>query len=353
VITSGADGLVRLFDLRVSAACGASSAAAAANTSKALSRAVAEVCLPRKEEALSVSIGYGGALAAVGGSRGLIHFYDLRSVGGPGVGNGGTSSNTDDRPSLLGTYEDAHTEEVTRVRFQPSPDLSGTTTSLLVSSSEDGLVCTHDTSKPNEEAALSSVLNVGTPLRDVGFFGPAGEGLYCLTGSETISVWHHDSAQRLCDFGADVRDHLSNSAGCDIGYLVGCTWDGNELSLLGGNSEGNAAVFRIDAGSMTLSHTMSGGHKGCVRGFVVSRDVIQSRHRVLVTGGEDARLCEWHLDGEQQQQHQQPQQQTSPLHVAGRHPPSSRLLGRERGPGARGGGPIKHSRKKNPSDKPY
>lgn len=123
------------------------------------------------------------------------------------------------------------------MRFQPSPDLVGgtttTTTNVLVSSSEDGLVCTHDTSKPNEEAALSSVLNVGTPLREVVFFGPSGEGLYCLTGSETLSVWHHDSAQQICDFGSDVRMHLSRSAGCAIEYLVGCKWDGHELSLLG------------------------------------------------------------------------------------------------------------------------
>ena len=323
VVTSGQDGYVRLFDLRQSAA-----AATSTNNSpsKGLSKAVAEMQLPRKEEALSVAIGYGGALAAVGGSRGLVHFFDLRSVGAS------DSTSASSSPNLLGTYEDAHTEEVTKVRFQPTPDLSGGTTNTLVTASEDGLVCTFDTSKPNEEEALSSVLNVGTPLRDVGFFGPNGEGLYCLTGSETMSVWHHDSAQRICDFG-DVRSQLGSSAGMNIDYLVACNWDGNALSLLAGNSDGGAAIYRVDAGSIALTHTLATGHKGCVRGFVVRRQ----RH--WITGGEDARLCEWNLDG--------PQAAASP---AASSPPRAKTTAIS--PSQRRGGPIKHTRKKN-SNAPY
>lgn len=323
MVTSGQDGYVRLFDLRQSAAA----ASAATNSpSKSLSKAVAEMQLPRKEEALSVAIGYGGALAAVGGSRGLVHFFDLRSLGAS------DSTTSTCSPNLLGTYEDAHTEEVTKVRFQPAPDLSGATTNTLVTSSEDGLVCTFDTSKPNEEEALSSVLNVGTPLRDVGFFGPNGEGLYCLTGSETMSVWHHDSAQRICNFG-DVRARLGGSAGMSIDYLVGCNWDGNELSLLAGNSDGGAAIYRVDAGSIALTHTLVGGHRGCVRGFVATRQ----RH--WITGGEDARLCEWNLDG--------PQAAASAVASA-----APRVRSTASNPSERRGGPIKHTRKKN-SNAPY
>ena len=322
LVTSGQDGYVRLFDLRQSAAAATNNS----SPSKGLSKAVAEMQLPRKEEALSVSIGYGGALAAVGGSRGLVHFFDLRSLGAS------DSSSSTCSPNLLGTYEDAHTEEVTKVRFQPTPDLSGVTTNTLVTASEDGLVCTFDTSKPNEEEALSSVLNVGTPLRDVGFFGPNGEGLYCLTGSETMSVWHHDSAQRICEFG-DVRLQLGSSAGMNIDYLVACNWDGNALSLLAGNSDGGAAIYRVDAGSIALVHTLVGGHKGCVRGFVVGRQ----RH--WITGGEDARLCEWNLD--------EPQATVSPAASA-----APRAKTTAASPSQRRGGPIKHTRKKN-SNAPY
>ncbi|KAI2488922.1 hypothetical protein MHU86_25976 [Fragilaria crotonensis] len=37
--------------------------------------------LPKNEQALSVALGYGGALAAVGSSKAQIHFHDLRAGG--------------------------------------------------------------------------------------------------------------------------------------------------------------------------------------------------------------------------------------------------------------------------------
>lgn len=54
-MTSGQDGCVRLFDLRQSA-----SATNNSTNTQGLSKAAAEMQLPRKEEALSVAIGYGG-----------------------------------------------------------------------------------------------------------------------------------------------------------------------------------------------------------------------------------------------------------------------------------------------------
>lgn len=224
--------------------------------------------VPQNEEALSVSLGYDGVLAAVGSSKPLVHFHDIRQSG-----------------SLLGTYQDAHTEEVTRVRFQTAQS------SILVSASEDGLACIFDTSKPSEEAALSSVLNVQSPLRRVGFFGPSLEGVYCLTGSETLSVWHSDSAQRICDFGADVRQQLSTLVGGGaVDYLVDCKWDTrqNQLSLLAGNHDGKTYMYRVDAGVLSLSHSLQGGHRGDVRAWSPL-----SNSELFVTVGEDARICEW------------------------------------------------------------
>ena len=276
MVTSSEDGLVRLFDLRQSG--GGSTAAGTPRPADGeggaiptTTRAAAQMLLPKKEEALSVSLGYDGSLAAVGGSRGHVHFYDLR--GGIGGGSSGPGARMTSEINLIGTYVDAHTEEVTRVRSQPSPGGDGgptTTTTLIVTSSEDGLAVVHDTSKPTEELALVSVLNVGSPLKDVWFFGPAMEGLYCVTGSATMSIWHHDSGQRICDFGDDVREKLSNSIAGDVNtdYLVGCQWDGTDLSLVAGNVQGDAVIFRLDSpGSISPSHLLVGGHKRgpCVR----------------------------------------------------------------------------------------
>lgn len=269
VVSSGTDGYVRIFDLRQQ------------QTSTSASAAVVQMALPKREQALSVSLGYGGNLAAVGSSKSPIHFFDLRQ--------GNTTATT----NLLGSYVDAHTEEVTKVRFQKGSD-GITTTSLLVSASEDGLACVFDTSQSSEEAALKSVLNVQSPLREVGFFGPAGEGLYCLTGSETMSVWHHDSAQRICDFGDSIRSHLATSASMAMDYLVGCHWNGTDLQLMAANNAGGAALFRVDAGAISLTHKMTGGHKGCIRATTWPSPT--SVTKSFITAGEDARLCEWNLN---------------------------------------------------------
>ena len=229
-----------------------------------------------------------------------------RSPGGP-TGN------------LMGSYVDAHTEEVTRVRFKTvsSPQTSQTKT-ILATASEDGLIAIHDPSQSSEEAALVSVLNVGAPLRDVGFFGPNREGCVALTGNETMGVYHWDAAQNVSDVGGVGLRGLLGAAveaegsgrngdgmgeGSSVEYLVGCTWEpistssssaSPALHLLAGNSEGDGYLFRIDADRITPVAHLRGGHRGCIRGFCW---VETSGGRRLVTGGEDARLCEWDPSG--------------------------------------------------------
>lgn len=47
-------------------------------------------------------------------------------------------------------------------------------------------------------------MNAECAVRSVGFFGPEGEGVYCCTNTETLSLWHAEGAQRIKDFG-DIR----------------------------------------------------------------------------------------------------------------------------------------------------
>lgn len=259
IVSSSEDRLVKIFDLRMK------------GTQPA-------VCLGlAKEEALSVSIGYGGSLAAVGGSKGQIHFYDLRNISGSNI------------YAPLGSYVDAHTEEVTKVRFQNANNGSNDTTSIMVTASEDGLVNIFDTSQPSEELALKSVMNIQSPLREVGFFGPSLEGIFCLTGSETFSVWHYDSAQRIVDFG-DMRTMLSANSNIPIHYMIGCHWDGRDLNLLSGNTNGDCAMFKVDVGNISLKQILTGGHKSSIRSFTALNN------NVIITGGEDSRMCEWNVN---------------------------------------------------------
>ena len=43
--------------------------------------------------------------------------------------------------------------------------------------------------------------------------------------------------------------------------------------------------------SISVKKILSGGHKGCVRSFVPC-----TWNNSIITGGEDSRLCEWHVD---------------------------------------------------------
>lgn len=292
-ISASQDGTVKLFDLR-------SRTASAAITSK--------LQLPN-EQALTVSLGYGGTLAAVGTSKARISFFDFRYSSGS------------NRPSgqWMGNYVDAHTDEVTRVRFQTVIDPNSKQEKIvLATASEDGLLSIHDPSQPSEEAALVSILNIGSPLRDIAFFGPSYEGVCALTGNETMSVWHWDSAQKISDCdGHELRGLLGNAViggnqrieGDAVDYLVGCEWraipDNSTtaaegaaspaLHLIAGNSQGDGYIFRVDANQISPIAHLKGGHKGCIRDFCWSNGK-------LITGGEDARICTWDMSSNKSNQ---------------------------------------------------
>jgi hypothetical protein len=215
-----------------------------------------------QQAAVSVAFGYDGWIAALG-SKSSIHFMDMRATG-----------------SLLGSYTNSHTDYVTTLQFEGSKLLSG---------AEDGLACVFDTTQPTEELALHSVLNVGAPLRRVGFC-TGSNTVYCLTGNETCSLWNKDSATLTTDFGP----HLRSKLGCEdlsVDYLIDAHWDSvsRELIMTAGNVSGGAALYRLDPLQLTwgICDILTGGHRGVVRA------ACHLSQTVIVTAGEDARLCEW------------------------------------------------------------
>lgn len=260
--TSATDGSIILFDVR-------------------LRHPAFRMNLDRnEEEALSLSLGFDGKIVAVGSNRGKIHFFDVR------------------KNHCLGTYHNTHTSEVTRVRFQTSVSFGTTLTSspTLLSASEDGLACIYDTTQSSEEAALQNVLSVQSPIREVGFFGPTSQGVYCLTGDETVKLYNTNSSVCQKDFGLQLRSHLSeqlqahsDNTCCLMDYLVDCNWDASqqELLLLAGSASGEAGVFRVTEQDISLVHHLNGGHRGVVRSWA------PLAANAFVTAGEDARVCEW------------------------------------------------------------
>ena len=96
------------------------------------------------------------------------------------------------------SYTDAHTEDITQIRFHPSEPNS------VLSGSMDGLICMYDASLAlvnNTDDLLTTVTNTELPIARFGFIGSA---VYCITTMESLSFWQPEEAQLLHDFG-DIR----------------------------------------------------------------------------------------------------------------------------------------------------
>jgi WD40 repeat protein len=220
------------------------------------------------QDITSSSVGLGDNLAALACGASII-FYDVRALSnGP-----------------LGEYADCHTDDITQVKFNPeAPTILGT-------AGEDGLICVFNTSVPAKEEAVLSILNTDSPLRRVGFFGPNLEGIYALSNIETASFWHYPSAQRLGYFSS-IREQISIDYLIDCYYSVDFSLDSDadsvsSLYLLGGSFTGSIVGSKVDPNSVTPLFNMSNGHMASVRCVKEYNDTI------ILTGGEDARICVW------------------------------------------------------------
>jgi WD repeat-containing protein 89 len=274
LLVTGQDGSIVLTDLRQP------TTAALRATLPARGAAV--------ESALAISLGFDGYLAAVACDRARVYFLDLRTS------------------QVVGCYRDSHTDAVTQVAFHPEQR------SLLATAGEDGLVCIFDTTQQSEELALGSVINVGSSCRRVGFCGDT-KAIYCLTGSETASLWNYETAACIHDFeGWRLREGLSllSNGTVEVDYLVDARWDAQrgELQLCAGNSAGNAAIFQSYLGNQSaqggpelqcspwqVSDLLVGGHRGVVRAWCPLNLDATSTSLGIITAGEDARLCEWNI----------------------------------------------------------
>jgi hypothetical protein len=267
--TSGNDGSVVVQDLRQR------------GTTPAQSVNIASLQNISHESALSLALGLDGNVLAVSSSKARIHFLDVRKM-----------SSTDHSQLLLGSYVNSHSDAITQVRFHPHDS------SILLSAGEDGLACVYNTTRPSEEQALESVMNIGAPCRRVGFCD-GGNSIYCLTGSETASVWDWNAATCLNNFGDfGFRNTFEAISTIPIDYLVNIMWDPieQELILCAGNHSGNMAVFHCGSRHNGLWQTrelLMGGHHGVVRDWCPKQSRGGGCSTMLFTAGEDARLCEW------------------------------------------------------------
>ncbi|XP_061960979.1 WD repeat-containing protein GTS1-like isoform X2 [Populus nigra] len=174
----------------------------------------------------------------------------------------------------------------------------------LLSASVDGLVCIFNTDGDiNDDDDLESVINVGTSIGKVGFFGETYQKLWCLTHIESLSIWDWKDSRNEANF-LEARSLASDSWTLDhVDYFVDCHYpgEGDSLWLIGGTNAGALGYFPVNyKGIGSPEAILGGGHTGVVRSVLPMSSMkggpAQSRGIFGWTGGEDGRLCCWLSD---------------------------------------------------------
>jgi len=175
---------------------------------------------------------------------------------------------------------DSHTQDVNTVRFRPSPP------HYLYSGSVDETICAFDITQPADEELLGT-LQVEQSVAKLGFYGPQNAQLYCLTQTETLSLWDLNDESRLCNFDS-IRAVSATPSPLD--YLIDCTYDiaTDRLLLFAGTFSGDVSVLQLSSHGVVPMLALRSGHNEVVRSCRW-----HSPSGTAVTGGEDGRLCLW------------------------------------------------------------
>ncbi|KAK2948551.1 putative Replication factor C subunit 2 [Blattamonas nauphoetae] len=231
----------------------------------------------------------------VTGSQDMVTIWDLRSS-----------------KKFLSTDEN-HSEEITCVSFNPVHE------SIVLSGSEDGLVCVSDIAQGGLEDGLISILNCEAAIDSAIFFGPSGENVVVVTLNETLSIWNvggdDDSGSKLLQLNAprslilQPEDRVQASLFAQstippslllpqdqpqensITTLVKTFYNeaSNHVCLVSSDDAGTAFVSSIETDGLHPLFSLPGVHTACIRSFDFSAKDSGS----IFTGAEDGVLSKW------------------------------------------------------------
>ncbi|EEF39247.1 WD-repeat protein, putative [Ricinus communis] len=247
-------------------------------------RQVSCITAAASQEIFSFSFGGSTDNLLAAGSKSQILFWDWRNK------------------KQVACLEESHTDDVTQVHFVPGHG------NKLLSASVDGLMCIFDTNGDiNDDDHLESVINVGTSVGKVGFFGENYQKLWCLTHIESLSIWDWEDARNEANL-QEARSMASKNWALDqIDYFVDCHYpgEGESLWVIGGTNAGALGYFPVNyrGGAAAIGSPeaiLEGGHSGVVRSILPLSSLkggpAQSQGIFGWTGGEDGRLCCWLSD---------------------------------------------------------
>ncbi|CAK0791718.1 unnamed protein product [Prorocentrum cordatum] len=275
-------------------------------------------------EVYSCSVGRGDSALACAASE-KVHLFD--------AGQG----------KRLCVYKDCHTDVVNHVRFHPVD------TSRLLTGAEDNLVVLLDTNQPREDESMLGVIPNEECVRSFTLVGPGRGTLCCVSTTDDVRIWglggESLGAKQAEFLGLRFNELLVRDDGEAFGYVVETFYDepsGNVFLLAGAGCSGELLFFRMTLQAAvpaagfrvpTISALQEGGpfegHSGIVRSALCLSG------GVVLTAGEDGRVCAWSEDSSLEAQDPQPEAPRPPRPQRFGLEPSSYGVCRGRGAAAR------------------
>ncbi|KAJ4490235.1 WD40-repeat-containing domain protein [Lentinula aciculospora] len=260
LVSSGKDGSVRVWDERSG------------------SPGIQMTDLSKSRAFLSFDVSLDGYTVAAGtelqGDDASVLYWDPRQPAAP-----------------LRTHSSTHSDDITVVHFSPKRP------GVLLTASSDGLVSLSNSDEVDEDESVINVGNWGCSISQAGWL-PDGSRIWCASDMETFGTWSeelellqsHDIRAPCLHSGPKtwVTDYLINACPSSPSS------DGN-LDVFVGSNEGDIALLSNSdlatpqsPGQWSLHKVWSTGHEGIVRSLMWDE-----QNQVLVTGGEDGKLCVW------------------------------------------------------------
>ncbi|KAH6915545.1 hypothetical protein BKA70DRAFT_1259249 [Coprinopsis sp. MPI-PUGE-AT-0042] len=302
LMSSGKDGRVVLWDERTPGGEGNLTMYTPSNGSKFRSL----LCCDMAPDGYMVAAG-----TELQGDDALIVYWDPRNASTP-----------------LRTHSQTHSDDITVVQFAPlgltiksplssdpsildselSPISSAASVGLL-SASSDGLLSLSNANEDDEDEAVLVTSNWGCSIAQVGWIGK--EGIWASSDMETFSTWSCELEQRL---NVNIRQpSLHGDLTWVTDYTITCHAAADEearmkrplLSTFVGSNEGDVALISTPnplpvssknkpqhtnpiVKPWNLHTTYTHNHSDIVRSLLVDEE-----NGVIVTGGEDSKLCVW------------------------------------------------------------
>ncbi|KAI7959695.1 hypothetical protein MJO28_003486 [Puccinia striiformis f. sp. tritici] len=185
-------------------------------------------------------------------------------------------------------YDQAHSDSITSLEFKPSsPD-------QLLSASTDGLIVLHNTTLADQDESILFTSNTGASVAHARW-QPDGKTIWVGSDMETLSRWDADQLSLLNDYGDLRQDSLAKpdpSWEEPVAYLINlATPSPTRSAYFAGSQSGNVVlVDSTDPNSerWELLGSFKNGHTEMVRCAS-----LEPQNGLVLTGGEDGRICVW------------------------------------------------------------